>query len=228
MYDRASQLRRNGGQHTQAQFVAKCAQFLNCCALCRTPNASLTRDHIVPVSMGGSDDISNIQPLCRTCNSSKGNRSAVAYKLPCELKRTPRTDQRWTHGNVQVRTRQEKPDSAHSLHELTKGYNSLQESIKCAKGKQKATLRNQKRMLEHKFRCEHGLHVRKNPKPVPVVDPVAHARAMKVADLLIELSSLKSAADAAAPTYKGKKRRNLYKPVRNLEYYIQTEYGVHV
>lgn len=31
-------------------------------------------DHVVPLSRGGTDDISNLQPLCRYCNGLKGNR----------------------------------------------------------------------------------------------------------------------------------------------------------
>jgi len=37
-------------------------------------------DHIVPLSEGGINDITNIQLLCETCNTGKGNRSTKSSK----------------------------------------------------------------------------------------------------------------------------------------------------
>lgn len=34
----------------------------------------LTIDHIYPVALGGTNDLSNLQTLCRQCNSAKGAR----------------------------------------------------------------------------------------------------------------------------------------------------------
>ena len=41
------------------------------CANCEATE-NLTIDHIKPVSKGGTDDPSNLQLLCKSCNSSKG------------------------------------------------------------------------------------------------------------------------------------------------------------
>lgn len=34
----------------------------------------MTKDHIIPKSKGGADDISNYQTMCERCNEAKGNR----------------------------------------------------------------------------------------------------------------------------------------------------------
>lgn len=41
------------------------------CVVCQSWEG-LTIDHINPVSRGGTNDIGNLQTMCRSCNSSKG------------------------------------------------------------------------------------------------------------------------------------------------------------
>jgi hypothetical protein len=51
------------------------AQGVIACAHCGTTDAAvLSVDHIVPRTENGSDELSNLQPLCIFCNSKKGGR----------------------------------------------------------------------------------------------------------------------------------------------------------
>ncbi len=47
------------------------------CVKCGAKEA-LTLDHIIPWSRGGEDTVENLQTMCQSCNSRKGNRMEVA------------------------------------------------------------------------------------------------------------------------------------------------------
>lgn len=66
------------GSHTLGEWQQLCRLFGGVCLRCGSAGL-LTRDHVIPVSSRGRDDITNIQPLCRRCNSSKGSR-CVDYR----------------------------------------------------------------------------------------------------------------------------------------------------
>lgn len=58
------------GSHTFDQWKLLKIKFRHKCAIC-FQYKPLTKDHVIPLSKGGSDNIENIQPLCRNCNSKK-------------------------------------------------------------------------------------------------------------------------------------------------------------
>ena len=68
------------GKHTDAEWEAKKNEYDNKCAYCGKKNTKLTKDHIVPVSLGGNGDIGNIVPACQSCNSRKNTRNAEYFK----------------------------------------------------------------------------------------------------------------------------------------------------
>lgn len=76
-YSRANALRLNGARHTEQQWQYLLWRTNGRCAKCQcfgTKDNPITKDHIIPLSLGGTDNINNIQPLCRQCNSWKGTR----------------------------------------------------------------------------------------------------------------------------------------------------------
>lgn len=58
------------GQHTFEQWEELIKKHGGKCVSCGQ-RKDLTKDHIMPLSEGGSDYIFNIQPMCRSCNSRK-------------------------------------------------------------------------------------------------------------------------------------------------------------
>lgn len=71
------------GEHTSDEFDILVKMNGGRCLSCGIHSSSvkLQRDHIVPLSKGGSSGIDNIQPLCPKCNKSKGNRSSDDLRI---------------------------------------------------------------------------------------------------------------------------------------------------
>jgi 5-methylcytosine-specific restriction endonuclease McrA len=65
------------GIHTHEQWLARVAYWGWSCRYCgkKLVEASLTQDHVIPISKGGSQWASNLVPACADCNFRKNARN---------------------------------------------------------------------------------------------------------------------------------------------------------
>lgn len=68
----------SGGVITAREWQALKEFYDFTCLRCgrREPKIKLTLDHVIPLKLGGSNTIENAQPLCGSCNCSKGAKVA--------------------------------------------------------------------------------------------------------------------------------------------------------
>lgn len=76
------------GSFSNSEWLGVCERQAHKCAGCGECKP-LARDHVIPLSRGGTNYISNIQGLCKSCNSRKGAR----LMWPCGT-------QTETHGGI--------------------------------------------------------------------------------------------------------------------------------
>jgi len=82
-WDAVCKARRAGasGSHTHEEWLACLSHFDGRCYYCgeRLTAGTRTRDHLIPIVKGGTNDISNIVPACRSCNCRKNSRTPDEY-----------------------------------------------------------------------------------------------------------------------------------------------------
>lgn len=75
---RLRRIYENGGNLNYWEWEEILQRYDHRCVACGKRD-ELTLDHIVPVSKGGGTSAENVQPLCRSCNASKGA-TAIDYR----------------------------------------------------------------------------------------------------------------------------------------------------
>ena len=76
----------NSKHHTPQEWEMRKLQYTNQCFYCGIKSDHLTKDHIIPVLLGGNDEIGNIVPACMQCNRRKGIKQVESFMEGTTLK----------------------------------------------------------------------------------------------------------------------------------------------
>jgi 5-methylcytosine-specific restriction endonuclease McrA len=60
---------------TWTEWVDLVDKYNHKCLCCGRDDVPMSLDHVIPRSLGGADTIDNVQPLCKSCNSKKSNKT---------------------------------------------------------------------------------------------------------------------------------------------------------
>lgn len=73
-YNLKYRIRKMGarGDATITQIAARIEMWGDCCWICRAPYQAV--DHVIPLIKGGTNWVSNLRPICKSCNSRKGGK----------------------------------------------------------------------------------------------------------------------------------------------------------
>jgi len=79
-HKRRARIKKTGGFFTVADIRCLLKQQKRKCVVCRTDITNVYHiDHIMPLALGGRNEISNIQLLCPFCNISKKDKHPIDF-----------------------------------------------------------------------------------------------------------------------------------------------------
>lgn len=89
-----------GGTYTWTEVIALFLKFGRCCAYCRQEiDGQPEPEHVIPLSRGGSNSITNILPSCSPCNSDKRDLLLHEWARDRERRNLPPRITRWERGD---------------------------------------------------------------------------------------------------------------------------------
>lgn len=84
------------GDWRWSDFMRIARKFGYCCAYCGTKPERLDPDHVVPLSRGGSNTLSNLLPSCPKCNGDKGALTLTEWEASRARRGKPPVQTSWS------------------------------------------------------------------------------------------------------------------------------------